>query len=164
MSHLTYRQITEFDADFIFRLYNSDGFKRFIGDKNLKTTDDAVSFIQNNLLPMYENVGMGLLLVIEKTTSNPIGICGLIKRDTLSDVDLGYGFLPQVEGKGYAYEATQHAIAYARETLHLEEIVAICTSHNVRSQKLLHRLQFEYQGVQEKLEDGIDLELYRLKL
>lgn len=161
---LTFRRIDQSDAKFILCLYNTTGFKKYIGDKNLRNIEDAQAFIVNNLLPLYQKRGMGLYLVMTKNNYIKIGICGLIDRDTLEHIDLGYGYLPQYQGSGYAQEAAKSTLNLAKNTLNLDKVVAICTSNNSKSIALLKALDFKFDQVQEQLTNEIDLLLYSVNL
>lgn len=161
---LRFRRITEDDAGFIFELYNTDSFKRFIADKNFQAIDDARQFIANSLVKMYQVAGLGLHLVELKSDAVPIGICGLIKRESLEEVDLGFGYLPAYEGLGYGREAAGSFIAVARDDLQLPRIVAITTSDNHACISLLGKLGFEFERVHEVLPQGVTLGLYALHL
>ncbi len=157
---LRFRQIDESDAGFIFRLYSTDSFKRYIGDKNFRTAEDARQFIANSMVKMYQTAGLGLHLVELKPDAIPIGICGLIKRDSLDEVDLGFGFLPDYEALGYGFESACSFLAFARKTLQLDRVVAITTSDNAACIKLLKKLDFQFERVHEQLPQGVTLGLY----
>lgn len=159
---LRFRPIAEADADFIFELYSTDTFKRFIGDKNFQTPDDARAFIANSIVTMYRTSGLGLHLVELKPDATRIGICGLIKRDSLAEVDLGFGFLPAYEGLGYGGESARSFLGLARDGLRLPRVVAITTSDNTACISLLSKLGFEFERVHEELPRGVTLGLYRL--
>lgn len=163
-SRLRYRKIREEDAGFIFELYNTASFKRFIADKNFQQIEDARRFIVNSLVKMYQTEGLGLHLVELKSDSAPIGICGLIKRESLEQVDLGFGYLPAYQGLGYGLEAARDFIALARNELALPQIVAITTSDNRACISLLGKLGFQYEKVHEVLSEGVTLGLYTLVL
>lgn len=163
-ARLKLRMINEFDAAFIQKLYSSEDFLRFIGDKQINSLDNAAEYIQNNILNMYLEKGVCLLLVEEKETGQPIGVCGLIKRDTLEAHDIGYGFLPEFYGKGYAFEASQAIIQQAKHKPDIDHVVAITTSDNIRSIKLLESLGFTFQRVEEILSEEVNLNLYGLHL
>ncbi|WP_407333674.1 GNAT family N-acetyltransferase [Enterovibrio sp. 27052020O] len=143
---LTLRLFNEKDAPFIHRLYNTDGFLEFVGDKNIRSDIDAAVYLRASLMPMYAQTNMGLFAVEEKQSGQPIGTCGLIKRDTLDDIDLGYGFLPTHEGMGYASEAAIAVLDLAKSALKLTQIVAITHPHNARSVALLKRLGFRIES------------------
>ncbi|MCB1702592.1 MAG: GNAT family N-acetyltransferase [Pseudomonadales bacterium] len=161
-SRLRFRKITEADAPFIFKLYNTASFKRFIADKNFQVEEDARRFIASSILTMYQTRHLGLHLVELKSDSTPIGICGLIKRETLKEVDLGFGYLPAYEGLGYGFEAARSFISLASDELELPRIVAITTSENAACIKLLAKLGFQFERVHEVLSADVTLGLYQL--
>ena len=161
---LKFRQICEGDSDFIFALYSTETFKRFIADKNFQSAEDAREFIVNSLSAMYLTPGLGLMLVELKSSSAPIGICGLIQRDSLDEVDLGFGYLPEYEGLGYGTEAAGSFVALARRELRLPRLVAITTSDNIFSIKLLGKLGFRFERIHETLSEQVTLGLYALDL
>lgn len=142
---LTLRRLEERDAAFILTLVNDADWLKFIGDKGVRTLDDARAYLRNGPFDMYARHGHGLYCVESKASGEAIGMCGLIKRDTLDDVDLGFAFLPQARGGGYAYEAASATMTYARETLNLRRIVAIVSPGNERSIGLLKKLGFRFE-------------------
>ncbi|WP_405384492.1 GNAT family N-acetyltransferase [Maribacter sp. LLG6340-A2] len=129
------------DAGFIYELLNSEGWLKFIGDKQIATIKKAEEYIVNNLMPSYEKHGFGLLKVC-LGNGVPIGICGLLKRDYLDYVDLGFAFLPAYEGFGYAYEASNAMVQFGKNQLKSSSILAICKESNTRSLALLNKLGF----------------------
>ncbi|KDM93274.1 GNAT family N-acetyltransferase [Photobacterium galatheae] len=161
---LTIRPLTESDTDFIFELYNTAGFQRFVGDKQLYSKEDAYKYLTQSLMVMYQTAGMGLFRIALQDDDTPIGICGLIKRDSLEDIDLGYGYLPAFEGQGYAFEAAEAMMTFAREKMALRRLVAITDSANARCISLLTRLGFSFEGNQEPLPNGGYLTLYGVAL
>lgn len=163
-SRLRLRMATKDDALFIQDLYSSEDFKRFVGDKQLHTKQDAERYIEENILTMYRNHGVCLLVVERLSDSTPVGVCGLIKRDQFDSYDIGYGFLPTCYGCGFGLESSLAIIEYAKQNPQIDELIAITTSDNIASQKLLSRLGFTYVKVESKLSDTIDLLLYRLPL
>ena len=136
---LVLRRLEERDAAFVLNLVNDADWLKFIGDKGVRTLDDARDYLRNGPMAMYAQHGHGLYCVQSKASGEPIGMCGLIKRDTLPDVDLGYAFLPQARGGGHAYEAASATMTYARETLDLQRILAIVSPGNARSIALLEK-------------------------
>ncbi|MCC2522169.1 GNAT family N-acetyltransferase [Vibrio coralliilyticus] len=159
---LKLRLPTEGDAAFIQSLYNTEGFLHFVGDKHIRSRDDAVEYIRNNMLAMREVKSVCLLVVESKSDSQPIGVCGLIKRDELDAYDIGYGFMPDSFGRGYGLEAGKAVVEYARQRSDIKELVAITSSDNEASKSLLNRLGFTYIKVQNQISDKIDLLLYQL--
>jgi [ribosomal protein S5]-alanine N-acetyltransferase len=146
-NRLVIRDITEQDFHFIFRLLNEPSWIKYIGDKGIKTETDAKNYIQTGPLQMYKDFGFGLFLVTLKENAIPIGLCGLIKRPSLENIDLGYAFLPEYTGKGYAFEATKAVIKYGKEQLSIDKIVAITTIDNLNSEKVLLKLGFSFDSL-----------------
>ena len=137
---LILRQLVVEDATFIFALLNDPGWLRFIGDRGIRTLDDARNYILQGPVAMYARHGFGLYVTARKQDGVPIGLCGLLKRDGLADVDIGYAFLPQFRGQGYAAEAATAVMAYGKNVLGLARIVAITAPDNERSAKVLEKL------------------------
>lgn len=141
---LTLRHFAPDDAAFILELVNEPSWLRFIGDKHIRTLEDARNYLVKGPMAMYERVGFGLYMVELKQGGMPAGMCGLIKRDTLEDVDIGFAFLPRFWGKGYAHEAAAATMAYGGETLKLKRIVAITSPDNDSSIRLLEKIGLKY--------------------
>ncbi|MFT3936291.1 MAG: GNAT family N-acetyltransferase [Chitinophagaceae bacterium] len=133
-------QLTINDASFIFELTNSPGWLQYIGDRGIKTIADAENYIITSPMASYAKNGYGLYLVLLKENETPLGICGLIKRDTLENEDIGFAFLPQYTGKGYAYEAASAIMQYEIEKHKLKKILAITLEDNQPSVGLLKKL------------------------
>jgi len=148
------------DSAFILELVNDPSWMRYIGDKSVKTIQDAKRYIENGPVEMYQRLGFGLYAVELKNNGAPIGICGLIKRDTLPDVDLGFAFLPRFWGNGYAFESASAVMSYGREALGLSRIVAVLSQDNHRSAKLLEKLGFRFDGTVSLQPGGDQLMLY----
>ena len=139
--------LTTEDAPFIRQLVNTPEWLQYIGDRNVYSTDDAVNYIMNGPMKSYERNGFGLSLVKLKSGGEPIGICGLIRRDSLDDVDIGFAYLPDYVGKGYAFEAADAMLKYGMDELKLTRIVAITIDENKRSIKLLEKLGMAFESV-----------------
>ncbi len=139
---LRLRELTAADAPFIFELLNDPGWIRFIGDKNIRSEGDARAYIENGPRAMYAARGFGLWLVEAKTDGTPMGLCGLIKRDSLEDIDLGFAFLPAFRKGGYAREASMAALAHAKNIVGVSRVVAITTRDNESSMNLLGKCGF----------------------
>ncbi|MDW1828053.1 GNAT family N-acetyltransferase, partial [Vibrio sp. Vb0937] len=103
-------------------------------------------------------------VVEDKQTKQPLGICGLVKRDTLNAYDIGYGFLPSAYGQGFAIEASKAVVEYAKQVMQLSQLVAITNNDNIRSISLLKKLGFEFERVEQQYDNGRTLELYTLQL
>jgi len=141
---LALRWLAEGDADFIVELMNDPDWLRFIGDRGIRTADDARAYIATGPAAMYARLGFGLYAVELKETRAPIGICGLVARDWLETVDLGFAFLPRFRGMGYAYEAAAATLEHAR-TLGLDRILAIVSPDNDGSIRLLGKLGLAFE-------------------
>jgi len=141
---LTIRRLTADDATFILRLLNEPSFLQHIGDRGVRTTADAIQYIVAGPIASYARFGFGLFLVELKDEHVPIGICGLLKRDALDDVDVGFALVPECWSKGYAFESASAVLAYGRDTHGLKRIVAITSRENVASINLLVKLGFSF--------------------
>jgi ribosomal-protein-alanine N-acetyltransferase len=159
---LTLRHFDGADAAFIFELLNEPSWLQHIGDKGIKTFEDAERYIQNGPVAMYARLGFGLYLVELTDSGEPLGMCGLIKRDTLEDVDLGFAFLSRFWGNGYAYEAAAAVMSYAAMSLGIDRIVAITSPTNQASGKLLRKLGFTFEHLVVTTVGGQDLMLYSI--
>jgi RimJ/RimL family protein N-acetyltransferase len=157
---LILRWLSPEDAEFILRLVNEPSWLKFIGDKGVRTIEDARSYIQKGPVDMYSRLGFGLYLVELREESLPIGMCGLLKRDTLEDVDIGFAFLPEYWGRGYAYESAFAVITHSREVLGLNRIVAITSPDNDRSAKLLEKLGLRFEEMLKLSHDSEAVKLF----
>lgn len=142
---LTLRRLAESDDAFILELLNEPGWLRFIGDKGVRSLDDARRYIVQGPMAMYERAGFGLWRVARTADDVPLGICGLIRREGLDDVDIGFAFLAQYGSMGYAFEAASACLAHAREVLHLPRVVAITVAENQASIRLLEKLGLRFE-------------------
>ena len=143
--NLIIRKLRVEDAPFIFELVNMPSWLQYIGDRGVRTIRDAEQYIINGPMTSYEKFGFGLYLVALKDTLEPIGMCGLLKRDTLEHPDIGFAFLQKFTGRGYAFESATEVLAYGKNILGLTRILAITTKDNSSSIKLLGRLGFEFE-------------------
>jgi len=137
---LVLRRLSVEDAEFIFALVNDADWIRYIGDRGVRTFEDARTYLLQGPIAMYGLVGFGLYCVELRESRVPIGICGLIKRDTLDDVDVGFAFLPEFRSHGYAYEAARATLEHGRQEFGLSRIVAIVSPENHASIRLLQKL------------------------
>jgi RimJ/RimL family protein N-acetyltransferase len=141
---LLLRRFTLDDAAFILELVNEPAWIRYIGDRNIRTLDDARAYLQTGPLDMYERCGFGLYLIERKQDATAIGTCGLVKRDTLEFADIGFALLERYTEQGYAMEAAAATRAHAR-ALGLPRLLAITTHDNRASQKLLGKLGMQLE-------------------
>ncbi len=137
---LVVRKIAFSDATFIHDLVTDDSFIRHIGDKGVRHLEDAKTYIQKGPLDSYRMFGYGLFLVVRKQDDKPLGICGLIKRKELAHPDIGFAFMPEYWGQGYAYEAASATLNYGYNELALKTISAITGPGNTASIALLEKL------------------------
>ena len=157
---LVVRRLSTDDAAFILELINEPSWLKYIGDKGVKTLQDAENYIRKGPIEMYERLGFGLYLVEIKESSEPIGICGLIKREALEDVDLGFAFLPKFWGKRYAFESATAAMSYGKNVLGFTRIAAITSQDNPPSEKLLEKLGFRFERKVRLSTSDDELKLY----
>jgi ribosomal-protein-alanine N-acetyltransferase len=133
------------DAEFILELVNEPAWIRNIGDRGIRTREAARDYILNRIASSYELNGFGLYLVALKDSGEPAGICGLIKRDSLDDVDIGFAFLERCWSKGYAVESAAAVMNHARRSLGLKRIVAITIPDNRGSIKVLEKIGLRFE-------------------
>ena len=157
---LSLRQFTVDDAQFILKLLNEPSFLRYIGDKQVRSLEDAEAYILNGPMASYERNGFGLYLVALKESYTPIGMCGFLKREELPDPDIGFAFLPEFWNKGFAFEAASALLEDARQRLSLQRILAITSLDNEASIKLLQRLGFKFDKVVRLSGDGEQVKLF----
>lgn len=152
------------DAPFLLELMNCPKWTQFIGDRNIHNLGDAETYIREKMLPQLERLTFGSYTVISKLDGKKVGSCGLYDREGLEGIDIGFAFLPQFEGQGYALEATRRLLKAAREDFDLDSIKAITNKDNEGSKKLLKRLGLELMGEIQLEGESEKLLLYSIKL
>ncbi len=157
---LTLRHLSPDDAAFILELLNEPSFIRNIGDKGVRTEDDARRYIETGPRESYARFGFGLYRVEITETGEVIGMCGLLKRDSLADVDIGYAFLPRFWSKGYAFESVAAVMRHAREKLGIARVVAIVAPDNSDSIKVLEKLGLRFERMIKLSEGQPPIKLY----
>lgn len=157
---LLLRQLTTDDAPFILTLLNDPSFRQNIGDKGVRTIADARGYLLDGPLASYERFGFGLYMVERKEPHAALGMCGLVKRETLDDVDIGLALLPQFWGEGYALEAAMAVKDYAHARLGLDRLVAITQPDNHGSIRVLEKLGMQFEKMVRLTEDGDELKLF----
>jgi len=157
---LTLRHLSTGDAEFVLELLNEPSFIRYIGDKQIRTLDDARRYVLDGPMKSYETYGFGLNLVELKSEGKPIGICGLLKRDTLPEPDIGFAFLPAFWNQGYAFEAAAAIMTHARASLGVERVLAITTPDNEASAKLLGKIGLRFDRLVKLSEDAAEVKLF----
>ncbi len=157
---LILRKLSTNDAEFVLELLNEPSFLRYIGDRGVRNLEEAKQYILNRLVTSYERNGFGLYLVELRESRIPIGISGLVKRDTLPDPDIGFAYLPAYWSKGYAVESATAVMNYAREVLGLTRIVAITSLDNEASAKLLGKIGLRFERLIKLSEDAEEVKLF----
>jgi [ribosomal protein S5]-alanine N-acetyltransferase len=143
---LLIRHLTLGDASFVLRQLNEPSFLQFIGDRGVRNLIDAENYLCSGPIAGYAANGHGLNAVTLTSSGATIGMCGMLKRDTLPEPDLGYAFLPEYTGLGYAEQACRAVIADARDALGIGAMLAIVQPDNPASIKLLGKLGFVLLG------------------
>lgn len=157
---LALREITTNDAEFLLGLLNEPSFIENIGDRNVRTVEDARQYALNGPISSYKQHGFGLYLVELKDTRTPIGICGLVKREALPDADIGYAFLPAFWRKGYAWEATSATLKYGFDELNQKRILAIVNPENASSIRVLEKIGLRHSQMVRISPDAAEICLY----
>ena len=160
---LALRQFTAEDAPFILTLVNEPSFIRNIGDRGVRSLEDAQRYIETGPVSSYARNGFGLYLVQLKESGESIGMCGLIKRPALDDVDIGYAFLPAFWSKGYAVESALAVKEQAR-SLNLKRLVAIVDPANNGSIRVLEKIGMQFEKMMRLSADDIELKLFATDL
>jgi ribosomal-protein-alanine N-acetyltransferase len=145
-ARLRLRELVQDDAAFMVELLNQPDFLRFIGDRGVRDVDQARTYLREGPIASYVRHGMGMYVVEPREGGAPIGLCGLVVRDGLPGPDIGFAFLPQFYGQGYAFEAASATLALARDALALPRVLAIVSPDNARSITLLRRLGLREAG------------------
>jgi RimJ/RimL family protein N-acetyltransferase len=171
MSYLTFeterlylRPTTIEDAAFIFELLNSPKWIKFIGDREIRSVEDAKSYILNKMTPQLEKLGYSNYTLILKDKKIKIGTCGLYDREDMDGIDIGFAMLPKFEGKGFGFEAANELKKAANSEFGITELFGITTKDNVSSQKLLIKLGLKLKGTVNLPDDEEELLLFVLKM
>ena len=157
---LALRQLTVEDDAFIYELVNDPAWLRFIGDRGVRTVADARAYILKGPVASYAQHGFGLWLTLRKAGGVPIGMCGLIKRETMEDVDVGFAILPEFREQGYAFESASASLNYGRDVLKLKRIVAVCSPDNAGSIRVLEKLGLRYEKMIRMTPDAAEIKLF----
>ena len=151
------------DAPFFLELYNTPTFIQFIGDKNLRSLEDARSYVQNRFLPQIERLGYGNYLIIRKEDGAKIGSVGIFEREGLDVQDIGFSFLEEFQGKGYGYEAASKLLETAFNDFGCSKISAITSKENIASQSLIQKLGLKYLKTVQLPDDPEELLYYEIE-
>jgi RimJ/RimL family protein N-acetyltransferase len=159
-TRLRIRELTADDAEFILGLVNEPCFVENIGDKGVKTLEDAKEFILEGQWASHREQGYGQFMVELKNGGEPIGVCGILYRDRLGLSDVGGAFLPKYQQCGYGYEAAKAVMDYGRSSLGIEKIVGLTSERNVASIKLLAKLGMSFEKMVKMSDDDEGTALY----
>ncbi|MBA3272391.1 MAG: GNAT family N-acetyltransferase [Chthoniobacterales bacterium] len=132
------------DAEFMLEILNEPAFIEHVADRGVRTAEQATEFIRQRILPSYAEHGFGFYVMELKETGMAVGMCGLVKRETMEDVDIGYSTLRAYWGKGYAFEAASALMEHGRTVHRLPRIVGVTGVNNHASAKLLEKLGLRY--------------------
>jgi RimJ/RimL family protein N-acetyltransferase len=154
------RELHHDDAPFIVDLVNTPSWLRFIGDRGVHNTVDAINYLDNGPINSYLKNGFGLWLIVLKVEDKPVGMCGLIQRIGLDDIDIGFALLPEYEGHGIGYEAAAATLQYGLEELNIPRIVAITDPENVASINLIQKIGMKAEGTVRLPGEDLDLLLF----
>jgi len=157
---LILREMNDDDAAFMLEIVNVPEFIKYVGDRGVRTVDDAVKYVNDGPVASYAEHGFGLWLVELRDTGEKLGICGFVKRDNLDDVDIGFGFLPRYWSKGYAYESAIAAMEYGRNTLGFARIIGVTSQDNKSSVRLLEKIGLKFERMVQMAEGEREIQLF----
>ncbi|HTU67752.1 MAG TPA: GNAT family N-acetyltransferase [Steroidobacteraceae bacterium] len=161
---LSLRRLVFDDAPFLVGLLNQPSFIRNIGDRGVRNADDAHRYLREGPMAMYDRYGFGLWLVSRRDDGAPIGMCGLLKRDILPDADIGYAFVPEVWGQGYAFEAAQATLEHGVRKFGLKRLIGVVSDHNAASIRVLEKLGLRFERLFAMRADEPEVLLYSIEL
>ena len=150
-----------FDKAFIFELLNTPKWLKNIGDRNIKSEEDAAAYINTKMTPKLEKLGYGNYVVIRKEDGAKLGTCGLYNRKGIEGVDIGFAFLPQYEKKGYAFESAKKLLTVAFDYFKITQISGVTIIENKASQNLLKKLGLEFKKIIKLPNDKVELLLFK---
>ncbi len=159
---LILRKFTLDDAAFMLELLNTSAWLRFIGDRGVRTIEEAEQYLLNGNIKSYQEYGFGFYVVVVKETNESIGICGIKKREELDDIDIGFGFFPQFVGKGYGYEAASATLYYSINILKIKRIVAVVDPENLVSIGLIKKIGLKFEKMVQFSRKDIELMLFSI--
>jgi [ribosomal protein S5]-alanine N-acetyltransferase len=159
-TRLTLRRLTPEDAPFIARLLNEPSFIANIGDRGVRNAQDAARYLEAGPLAMYQRFGFGLWHVARRSDAAAIGLCGLLKRDALPDVDLGYAYLPEYWGSGFAFEAAAATLRHAAVKFSLKRVIAVVSPGNDASIRVLEKTGMRFERLHSMDPGAAEVRLY----
>jgi [ribosomal protein S5]-alanine N-acetyltransferase len=159
-ARLTLRRLDFADAPFLVGLLNQPSFLANIGDRGVRNVDDAHRYLCEGPMAMYEQHGFGLWHVAQLSDGASVGLCGLLRREILPDVDVGYAFLPDYWGRGYAFEAASATVAHAASKFGLKRLVGVVSEGNDGSIRVLEKLGMTFERMVSMRPGEPDVKLY----
>ena len=157
---LVLRHLTTSDAEFILRLVNEQSFITNIGDRGIRSLEQASNYLLDGPIKSYAAHGHGPYMVELKPELQPVGMCGLLKRAEFDDIDLGYAFLPEFWSRGFAFEAASAVLRFANESLHVTRTLGLVSPDNLPSIRLLEKLGFVFIELRQIKADGLPTAIY----
>jgi len=157
---LRIRHLTAADAAFTCHLLNEPSFIDNIADRGVRSEIDAMHYLAEGPIKSYQQHGYGLFLVENSENHTPMGFCGLLFRDHLQETDIGFAFLPQFWGKGYAFEAASAVMHFGYNKLKLKRIVGLTSAGNMASVKVLNRLGLQFEKMVQMPSSADSIQLY----
>jgi RimJ/RimL family protein N-acetyltransferase len=157
---LVLRELTLDDAGFFLRLVNEPSWLRFIGDRNVRDLEASRRYLARGPLASYARHGFGLWVVHARRRSDPVGLCGLVRRDSLPGPDVGFAFFPSAWGRGWAAEAAGAVLDHARDVLGIRRVLAITDPDNAASIRVLRRIGMRRAGTHRLPGESLELRLY----
>jgi ribosomal-protein-alanine N-acetyltransferase len=159
-ARLSLRRFVFDDAPHVVELLNQPSFIRNIGDRGVRNADDAHRYLHDGPMAMYEKYGFGLWHCSRRTDGAFVGMCGLLKRDILPDVDVGYAFLPEHWGQGYAFEAANATVELGAGKFGLKRVIGVVSDHNTASIRVLEKIGMSYERMFPMRPDEPEVRLY----
>lgn len=152
----------EEDADMILELYNSPKWIEYIGERDVKTLEDAKKYIREKMMPQYDRLGYSNNTLIRKSDNVKLGSCGLYDREGLEGVDIGFALLPAYEGRGYAHEAASKVLEVGIEKFDIKKVSAITLERNAPSRRLIEKLGLKFKEMIKLPEDDEEVMLFEM--
>src|SRR5687768_8461812 len=159
-ARLTLRRLDFDDAPFLIGLLNQPSFIAHIGDRGVRNVEDANRYLRDGPMSMYQRYGFGLWHLSQRSDGAPIGMCGLLRRDTLPDVDVGYALLPQFWGRGFAFEAVEATLRHGADKFGLQRVIGVVSEGNTASIRVLEKVGMRYEGMISMRAGEPDVRLY----
>jgi RimJ/RimL family protein N-acetyltransferase len=161
---LQLRWLTLDDAELMLAVWNDPAFVRFVGDRGIRTVDEARMTMEEGTMKLYSDHGYGPFRMALADSDEPIGICGLFRREGLDDPDIGFATLPEFCGRGFAFEAACAVIDHARDELGLPRLIAIVSPENEASVGLIRKLGLRFERMYRMAGDDDDIAIYGVQL